>query len=121
MYEPRWSSGTVHGSSAKVQPMWAALANAGVEIVVSGDEHVYERFAPMDANGNKVVHGLRQITAGTGGRGHYTFGNIVANSEVRDNTSFGVLKLTLNASSYDWRFLPVAGGTFTDSGSTPCH
>jgi hypothetical protein len=58
---------------------------------------------------------------GTGGASHYTFSTPLANSEMRDDTSFGVLELTLHASSYDWRFAPVAGASFTDSGSDSCH
>ena len=57
---------------------------------------------------------------GTGGKSHYTFAAPIANSEVRDNTSYGVLKLTLRAGSYNWQFVPVAGATFVDSGSGNC-
>ena len=35
--------------------------------------------------------------------------------------AYGVLKLTLHTGSYDWEFIPIAGQTFTDSGSTACH
>jgi hypothetical protein len=52
---------------------------------------------------------------------HYAFAAPIANSEVRDNTSFGVLELTLHSTSYDWKFVPVAGASFTDSGTTSCH
>jgi len=58
---------------------------------------------------------------GTGGQSHYAFGTAIPNSQVRNNTTFGVLKLTLHPTSYDWQFLPEAGGTFTDSGTTACH
>jgi acid phosphatase type 7 len=58
---------------------------------------------------------------GTGGKSHYPFGTIRPNSQVRNATTYGVLKLTLHASSYEWKFLPVAGKTFTDSGTTGCH
>ena len=49
------------------------------------------------------------------------FQSIRANSEVRDASTFGVLKLTLHPSGYDWQFVPVAGQSFTDSGTTNCH
>jgi hypothetical protein len=58
---------------------------------------------------------------GTGGRSHYLFGTIQPNSEVRNSDTFGVLKLTLHANSYDWQFVPQAGKTFTDSGTSTCH
>ena len=59
--------------------------------------------------------------AGTGGDSHYTFNAPTANSEVRDSTSFGVLKLTLHPAGYQWSFVPVSGAGFTDSGSGSCH
>jgi len=49
------------------------------------------------------------------------FGLAKPNSEVRSNTAFGVLKLTLYKCGYDWEFVPVAGKQFTDSGPATCH
>ena len=69
-----------------------------------------------------TANGIVQITAGTGGTSHFTFGTTPSvNSLVRDSTAFGVLKLTLHSSSYDWQFIPIAGQTFTDSGTQACH
>ena len=62
-----------------------------------------------------------RLAGGTGGYSHHIWGVIEDNSEVRDNTTFGVLALTLHATSYDWRFTPIAGTTFTESGTTYCH
>jgi hypothetical protein len=67
------------------------------------------------------ARGLREFVVGTGGESHYSFGTPIASSEVRNNTAFGVLKLTLSAGVYTWQFVPVAGQTFTDSGSGSCH
>jgi hypothetical protein len=64
---------------------------------------------------------VRQFVVGTGGRSHYGFGTPLPTSEVRDATSYGVLKLTVDASSYGWQFIPVAGSSFSDSGSGTCH
>jgi hypothetical protein len=75
----------------------------------------------MNATGQADPKGLREFVVGTGGRNHYDFGTIEAASEARDNTSFGVLKLTLRPTGYDWQFIPAAGSTFTDTGSTECH
>ena len=69
----------------------------------------------------RATVGLRDIVAGTGGESHYSFRTPIANSEVRNNTAFGALKVTLSAGSYAWEFVPVAGATFTDSGSGSCH
>ena len=120
-HQPRWSSGKSHGGAEAYQTLWQILYEAGAELVLNGHEHNYERFAPMNATGQADPQGLREFVVGTGGRNHYDFGTIETTSEVRDNTSFGVLKLILRPTGYDWQFIPAAGSTFTDSGSTECH
>ena len=120
-HQPRWSSGSHHGSDKDYQALWQILYEAGAELVINGHEHNYERFAEMDANGAAVSPGLREIVVGTGGRDLYEFGSPLPASEVRDHSTFGVLKLTLRADGYDWEFIPIAGSTFTDSGSGTCH
>jgi len=89
---------------------------------VSGHDHDYERFAPQtpDAAADPK-RGIREFVAGTGGKNHRPFSPPHANSEVRDDTAFGVLKLTLRSGAYDWQFIPEAGKTFTDSGTGTCH
>lgn len=120
-HKARWSSGSTHGSTSSMQAIWQILYNAGAELVVSGHEHNYERFAEMNASGTAASPGLREIVIGTGGMSLYPFGTPLSTSQVRSNSSYGVLKLTLHAGSYDWQFVPVAGSTFTDSGSSNCH
>jgi len=120
-HQPRWSSGSTHGSNSGMQTLWQILYNAGADLVINGHEHHYERFAEMNATGSAVSPGLREFVVGTGGNSHYGFGTILSASEVRNGTTYGVLKLTLSASGYAWQFVPVAGSTFTDSGSTNCH
>ncbi|HXM37552.1 MAG TPA: Ig-like domain-containing protein [Gemmatimonadales bacterium] len=121
-HHPRFSSGLNHGSSTATQALWQALYDLGADVVISGHDHIYERFAPQAADGKlDLARGLREFVAGTGGAGLYQFGTIAANSEVRNNTTRGVLKLTLYADRYDWKFVPVAGSTFTDVGSASCH
>ncbi|MGH7569726.1 MAG: PKD domain-containing protein [Gemmatimonadales bacterium] len=103
--------------------LWNALYDGGVELVMAAHDHLYERFAPMRPDGTlDAQYGIRQITAGTGGgEGHYNFGAIHPNSVTRSNLAFGVLKLNLTGSSYTWQFVPVAGDSYTDSGSGTCH
>jgi len=120
-HQPRWSSGVEHGSDPEFQTLWQILYEADADVVLNGHEHNYERFAPMDASGQPDPLGLREFVVGTGGRGLYDFGTALATSEVRDSTTYGVLKMTLRTTGYDWEFVPVAGSTFTDSGSTDCH
>jgi len=121
-HHPRYSSGTTHGSDPMSQAIWQDLYDSGAEIVLVGHEHNYERFAPMNASGSlDGANGVREFVVGTGGRSHYPFGTPLATSEVRNSDTFGVLQLTLHDGSYDWKFIPVAGATFTDSGSGTCH
>jgi len=122
-HHPRWSTG-YHGPIADVAPFWEALHAAGVELVVNGHDHDYERFAPIDPDGRPDPEGgIRQIVAGTGGAALRPFETEDPNSEVRDATTYGVLRLDLHPGAYDWEFIPVAGGggTFTDQGSGECH
>jgi len=120
-HEPRFSSGSEHGSDSSFDPFWRDLYTAGAEIVLNGHDHEYERFAPQNPTAGADPRGIREFVVGTGGASHYTFTTPIANSEIRDNTSYGVLKLTLHSTSYDWNFLPVTGANFTDTGTTTCH
>ena len=120
-HHPRFSSGS-HGSSTLTQPLWQALYDYDAEVVINGHDHEYERFAPQDPDGvADPTSGIRQFVVGTGGKSHYTFGSPIANSEVRNGDTYGVLKMTLHSTSFDWEFVPVAGEAFTDSGSQSCH
>ena len=120
-HHPRFNSGAEHGNLTEVGPFWDALYAARAEIVLNGHEHVYERFAPQTPNAVADPNGIRQFTVGTGGAALYSFSSTIRpNSERRNNTSMGVLKLTLKSGGYDWQFIP-ATGSFTDSGSGTCH
>jgi hypothetical protein len=120
-HHPRFSSGE-HGSFVTMQPIWQTLYDAGADVVLNGHDHDYERFAPQDPTGTAdPTRGIREFVVGTGGKNHYGFNAPIANSEVRNDKTFGVLKLTLHANSYDWTFVPEAGKSFSDSGSTACH
>lgn len=120
-HEPRWSSGVEHGSYDEYQELWEILYEAGAELVIHGDEHNYERFAEMDAVGSPSSPGMRAFVVGTGGRSLYEFGPPLPASEVRESSSYGVLKLTLYPDRYEWEFVPAAGYTFTDRGSSACR
>jgi hypothetical protein len=121
-HHPRFSSG-LHGNLIPVQPFWQALYDNGADVVLNAHDHLYERFAPQDPNGAAdSARGIREFIVGTGGRSHSRFGPaILSTSEVRNADTFGVLKLTLHATSYEWEFIPEAGKSFTDSGAAACH
>jgi 3',5'-cyclic AMP phosphodiesterase CpdA len=120
-HHPRFSSGP-HGNADRMTETWRILQEAGVEIVLSGHSHVYERFAPMTADGIvDPVRGVRELDIGTGGTGLHSIGKVVPGSEVRDDGSHGVLRLELRPTSYAWRFVPTPPDTFADSGEMECH
>jgi hypothetical protein len=123
MHHPRFSSGAKHGNTHYVKPLWEALYEAGAEVVLSAHEHNYERFAPQNPGGREDPEdGIREFVVGTGGgKGTYPIVEPIANSEVHNDETYGVLKLTLNPKSYEWRFVPVEGETFSDSGSAKCY
>jgi len=118
-HHPLFSSGQ-NGNSVFMRDVFNLMFQYGVDIVVNGDDHIYERFAPQDANGRANARGIRQFVAGTGGYALYDRGRTQANSEVFENKTYGVLKLTLKSGRYDWEFVPIDGQTFRDSGSGSC-
>jgi hypothetical protein len=121
-HHPLFSSGVKHGSTPEVRPLWETLYEAGADVVLSGYEHNYERFAPQDADGEAdPERGVREFVVGTGGKSHYPILDPIANSEVHNDDTHGVLELTLRPEGYDWRFVAVEGARFTDSGSARCH
>jgi hypothetical protein len=111
-----------HAVHQELKALWQDLHAAHADLILAGHEHSYERFAPQDPDGRADPdNGIREIVVGTGGRSHDLLGFPQANSEVRDWSTYGVIKLTLAPGKYTWEFLPAAGGTFRDSGSGACH
>ncbi len=120
-HHPRSSSGP-YGDDTAYEPFWRALYEAGADVVLTGHSHNYERFAPEGPGGvADSARGLREFVVGTGGRSHYGLSTIQPNSEVRNIDTYGVLKLTLRPTAYEWQFVPEPGATFTDTGTTACH
>ncbi len=119
-HHPRFSSGE-HGSNTSYDAFWKDLYAAGAEIVLNGHDHDYERFALQNPSGAADPNGIQEFVVGTGGKNHYTFTTTQANSVVRNPDTYGILKLTLHATSYDWQFVPEAGKTFSDSGTANCR
>ena len=120
-HHPRFSSGA-HGNDSEVAPLWNALYESGAEVIVNGHDHDYERFAPQTPGGTAdSATGIREFVVGTGGAVLRSFSTIRANSQVRNSSTYGVIKLSLSATSYAWQFIPAGTGTFTDAGSGDCH
>jgi hypothetical protein len=118
-HHPRFSSGP-HGNEEDVAPFWDALADADADVVLAGHDHLYERFAPQTPSAEAAQDGIRQFTAGSGGRSHYERERLAPNSEVVIDDAFGILELRLSLNAYAWSFVTV-DDTVTDAGSDLCH
>ncbi|MCA1587195.1 MAG: metallophosphoesterase [Chloroflexi bacterium] len=119
-HHPLFSSKTASTAS---RPFWDDLYVAGAEIVLNAHVHNYERFRPQRPDGAAdPAGGIAQFVVGTGGKSLESTGSPGpgSNSAAAAQT-FGVLELTLKATSYEWRFVPEAGQTFSDAGSAACH
>jgi len=120
-HHARFSSGP-HHTSTRAAALFQALYDAAADVVVTGHDHDYERFAPLAPDGTpNAARGVRQFVVGTGGGGLYEFGSVERGSEFRYNAGWGVLKLTLYPRGYAWQFLGVDGARVIDSGSGACH
>jgi acid phosphatase type 7 len=110
-HTPRYTSSSVHQPSEDICPLWNALAETGgLEIVLAGHNHQYERFAPMDCAGKKSADGARSFVVGSGGNNLYGFASPRPGSEFRNNTDFGVLSIQLQRDSYEWAFIASGKG-----------
>ena len=116
-----WFSSGLAGTNTAVQPLVQALYDNGVDVLLTGHDHGYERFAPMDGAANRDgERGVRQFVVGTGGKSKEPDLFAQPNTEIRENSSFGVLKLTLRPGAYLWEYVRD-GGSFTDTGANACH
>lgn len=119
-HKPLFTSGP-RGPNRELREVWRTLYEFNADLIITGHDHLYERFAPQDADGRSdPIRGIRQITVGTGGAELYAPIRFARNSEVI-LVGFGVLKLTLADGTYEFEFMPVAGGTSTDQGRGQCH
>ncbi|MDO8652013.1 MAG: metallophosphoesterase [Undibacterium sp.] len=120
-HHPVFSSGG-HRSNEVMQEAWKMLVTAKADIVLASHDHDYERFVPLNAEGERDdKNGIRSFVVGTGGASLTPMFFAKSTTEIRDNATHGVLKLNLHAKSYDWEFLPVEGQIFTDKGQGNCH
>ena len=117
---PRFTSGN-HGDAPEMDAFWRPLYAAGVDVIVNGHDHDYERFAPQDPDGRvDGDRGIRQFVVGTGGAPLRDFTHVAPNSDIRVLLGHGVIAFTLHDGSYEWEFT-VADNPFRDYGTSPCH
>lgn len=117
-HHPLFTSGP-NGPNPFMREMWALLYEHNADMIVAGHDHLYERFGKQDTEGRADPRGIRQFIAGTGGARLYDFQRTAANSEARVK-AHGVLRLTLNPTSYAWSFLDT-NGAVADAGADGCH
>jgi alkaline phosphatase len=119
-HHPRFSSGR-HGSDREVATLWSTLERAGADVVLSGHDHDYERFAPQRADGSAGARGIRQFVVGTGGAEHRAFATRVRGSQKRISGVDAVLQLRLTPTGYRWALVGTAGAsTPLDAGAATC-
>ncbi len=118
-HHPLFSSGWTQGAPS-VLPLWTALYGAGADVVLGGHDHLYERYAQQDPSGNPTTNGIREFVVGTGGESLNPLSAHPSTLEAADASDYGVLALTLHATSYSWEFVTTSG-KIVDSGTTACH
>ena len=121
-HHPPFTSSVTPVGIPRTQALLQDLYDGGGDVLLTGHQHNYERFAPQTPQGvADPQRGVREFVVGTGGEDLRRFGTPIANSEVRNDETFGVLELILLPTGYSWQFIPEAGDTFTDRGSSQCH
>jgi hypothetical protein len=109
------------------KPFWRLLQRAGADVVLTGHNHNYQRYLPMDADGSfDPSHGLVEFIVGTGGRNTNELGSPSTRPPTfvtGQDDAMGILSMTLTDGSYSWRWIPAAGQptTFIDAGTASCH
>ena len=120
-HRPLFSSGT-YGATPESQGIWGILYDAGVDLILNGHEHHYERFLPQTPLGvPDSARGIEEIIAGTGGgelrKLRYP---LARNSVFQIHGHFGVLKLMLGSGEYSHAFIDTTGRVW-DPGVRKCH
>jgi hypothetical protein len=119
-HQARFSSGP-EGNQPALDAIWKVLYSHHVDVVLSGHDHVYERYAlQTPAQARDPNHGIREFVVGTGGKSLDQFTGPFTNGQFRQRRHFGILKLTLHPHRYEWRFVDTAKHVL-DSGDTGCH
>jgi acid phosphatase type 7 len=121
-HHPLYASGR-EKDSPQVRPFWDILYDHHAEVILNGHAHRYERFARITPSGERSsARGIRQFIVGTGGApGGTQHGPDEPRVQAKKVDAPGVLKLDLGSGFYRWKFVPVAGRNYTDSGRARCH
>jgi hypothetical protein len=122
-WETYWTAEWYPDESTWQLPIWELLYANGVDLVLGGHNHNYQRWAPQDPYGNYDPSGIRQIVAGTGGAYLWAFNHPPrpTNLVTAIDSSFGALQLTLYEGSYDIEFVSIDGRILDSEKGVPCH
>jgi hypothetical protein len=122
-HEPYWTRTTAeHGRTRAVKPWVDMLYDAGVEVVLNGHQHNYQRFEPQNPSDQiDRARGIRSFVVGSGGIGFYPFTGPDGNAAASTAATYGALKLVLRRGAYDWKFIRAGGAEFSDAGTATCH
>lgn len=119
-HHPVFSSGQ-NGSIPSMAGLFDILAAEGAELALAGHDHLYERFAPQDSQGEASETGLRSFVVGTGGKSQYAVEGDAPNSEKIIADRFGVMVLELSGDAARWEWRAVGSTKPTDSGTARCR
>ncbi len=120
----KWYGKQLFNPKADQRPIWRLLYKRGVDVALTGHEHNYERFKPLDASGHLVPQGMVQFTVGTGGDSYQPLpdGPMPSILAAAQTGSYGILQMTLKPGGYDYSFITAPGEKpYQDSGSGVCH
>ncbi len=118
-HHPRYNSG-ISGNADWLYTFWDALYEHGVDVIINGHDHHYERMAKINPAGElDPDFGIRSFIVGTGGASYYALDQIQPFSEVRITDTFGIIQFELLPDSYSWQFINVEG-QIMDEGSDTC-
>ncbi len=119
MHHPFVSSGP--NATPTTQYLWKAAVDGGADLVMTGHDHHYERFAPLTDTGAVATSGgTPLIIAGLGGAPTYALRETAPGSQATDNREHGVVSLTLTPLGYTSEFVSAVDGLRSDSYTGTC-
>jgi hypothetical protein len=122
-HRPRFSSDPLNPSQTSLIPLYTVLYNAGVDVLLQGHAHNYQRWNELTPTGTlQRGRGIRSFVVGTGGANVTPLApGLQPGQDVAKTDVFGVMQMTLTPTGYSWRFIPAAGYSYTDAGNSSCH
>lgn len=122
-HHPRWSVGQTGSSidSSRMANLWSLFSQRGVDVVLNGHDHNYQRWHPLNADGDIDPAAPTEFVVGSGGHGIQPFMRTDSRLAAGFDSvaDFGALQLELNRDGAAFQFINTQGITL-DSGSVGC-